>query len=301
MLVVVLGIVLGLGCRRSEVKPDAGALQSMLEKAKVPGIAIAVVRNGAVIRTESAGNVTNATPMEAASIAKTVIGIAAMQLVEAGKLGLDDDASACLGFDLHHAITIRMLLTHSSGIHDRPDLESARDPDLDAFLRGYVNSPDAFTGARHEYSNVGASLAALCIEKKSKQSFGAYARTRILEPLGTKATYRPVHAVYPVVDLFATAEDLGKLLASIERGGDPILSRASVDAMLDAKLGWQSIDLAGREVLGHEGEDRAASTAMFFDPKTKNGAVILTNGDAFASGDPARARALQDLLADLLR
>src|SRR5204863_3664045 len=173
---------------KGDTKPDASPLQSTREHAKVEGIAIAVVKNGGITLLESAGNVTNSTPLEAASIAKTVIGIAVMQLVEAGKLGLDDDASACLGFDLHHPITVRMLLNHTSGIHDRPDLEAAREPDLDAFLRAYVKSPDAFTEAKHEYSNVGPSLAALCVEKRSKQSFGAYARARILEPLGTKAT-----------------------------------------------------------------------------------------------------------------
>lgn len=284
-----------LGCKKTDAaKPDAGVLARVLANAKVPGIEIAVVKNGAIVRTEAAGNVTNDTPLEAASIAKTVIGISVMQLVEKGVLDLDDDASGCVGFDLQKPVTLRMLLTHKSGIRDPADLADAKDVDLENFLRGHI----AY-GEKAEYSNIGASLAALCVEKRSKQSFGAYARTNVLEPLGTKATYRPVHAVYPVVDLFATASDLGKLLAAIERGGDPILK--SVDAMLDGRIGWQAIDLENRTVWGHEGEDKTASTAMFFDRQTKVGAVILTNGDAFASGDPARAKALQDLLAELLR
>jgi CubicO group peptidase (beta-lactamase class C family) len=153
---------------------------------------------------------------------------------------------------------------------------------------------------------MGASIAAAAIEKESGQPFEAYVRDAIFVPAGAHAAYRPLHAVYPVVDLWATAGDLGRLLAVIERAGviverAPLLTPASVDTMLKDHLGWQSIDLAGREVVGHEGEDRSSSTALFFDPKTKSGAVILTNGDAFASGDPSRAKALQDLLAELLR
>ncbi|MEA2749655.1 MAG: hypothetical protein QOI41_3798, partial [Myxococcales bacterium] len=48
------------------------------------------------------------------------------------------------------------------------------------------------------------------------------------------------------------------------------------------------------------GEDAGATTALFLDLATGTGAVVLANGDAFASGDAARAAAIQALLADLL-
>lgn len=285
-------------------KPPESRVQKALGEAHVPGISVAVVKNGSVTRTEAAGNVTAETPMEAASIAKTLIGIAVMQLVEQGKLDLDDDASTHLPFPLRHPtgmpITLRMLLTHRGSIRDPNDLEAARDPDLGMFLEHAVEFYAEEPGTKTAYSNMGASIAALAVQKTSGKPFDAYVHDAILVPVGAAhAAYHPLHAVYPVVDLWATAGELGALLAAIERGGDPILK--SVDAMLDGNLGWQTIDLAGRSIVGHEGEDRAASTAMFFDRKTKSGAVVLTNGDAFASGDPVRAKALQNLLADLIR
>ena len=53
-------------------------------------------------------------------------------------------------------------------------------------------------------------------------------------------------------------------------------------------------------VLGHEGEDAGATTALFIDRATGTGVVVLANGDAFSSGDSARAAAIQSLLVELL-
>jgi hypothetical protein len=53
-------------------------------------------------------------------------------------------------------------------------------------------------------------------------------------------------------------------------------------------------------VAGHEGEDAGATTALFIDRAAGIGAVVLTKGDAFSSGDSARAAAIQTLLVELL-
>jgi len=58
--------------------------------------------------------------------------------------------------------------------------------------------------------------------------------------------------------------------------------------------------IAGRDVVGHEGEDVGTSAALFLDRSSGTGAIVLANGDAFASGDRDRARALEDLLQALL-
>ncbi|GAI08999.1 unnamed protein product, partial [marine sediment metagenome] len=90
------------------------------------------------------------------------------------------------------------------------------------------------------------------------------------------------------------------------------LSPASVRTMLETGAGdggtndgeqalaWQLRAIGGARVVGHEGEDRGASTGLFLDLVTGTGAVVLTNGDAFGSGDRARADAVQTFLADLL-
>ena len=119
------------------------------------------------------------------------------------------------------------------------------------------------------------------------------------------------HAVYPVVDLQSSARDLARFARAILRDGEldgvRVLSPASVRAMLaadpgdaDQALAWQLRTIRGRRVAGHEGEDAGATTALFLDRGAGTAAVVLANGDAFGSGDSARAAAIEALLADLL-
>jgi CubicO group peptidase (beta-lactamase class C family) len=129
-------------------------------------------------------------------------------------------------------------------------------------------------------------------------------------------TRRPLssHALYPVVDLFSSAGDLARFTRAILSGGKldgvRVLSTASVSEMLRVQLpdaapedalGWQVRTFAGIRVLGHEGEDAGASTGMYLDVASGRGAVVLANGDAFQGEDPARARAIAELVEGLLR
>jgi CubicO group peptidase (beta-lactamase class C family) len=345
-------------------------MRALMDRAGVPGLAAAIVRRGKVDRVYSYGladaaartPVRSSTIFETASISKIVTGVCAMQLVEQGKADLDEDVSAMLPFAVKNPrfpkepITLRMLLSHASGIRDDPDRMTActarGDPatPLGDFLRGYLapSGPRADAGACFfphapgkivRYSNVGVSLAALAVETRAKQPFSEYSRERVFEPLDmrdaawrlepldrsrvalphrwTGSGFAPTghvgHAVYPVVDLRATAEDVGNLVAALAaggaRGGARILRSESLDAMLrphfpelspSQGLVLQRVEIGGRVVWGHEGEDEGATTMAFFDPKTGAGAVVLANGDAFASGDADRAKAMQEILAALL-
>ncbi|MDB5215629.1 MAG: Beta-lactamase [Myxococcaceae bacterium] len=198
---------------------------------------------------------------------------------------------------------------------------------------------DAPPGTSTTYSNVGASIAALAVEHVVGASFADVSTRRVLVPLrmldttwvaparpsvtaarpyartdgGFLALPSPSHALYPAVDLHSSARDLARFARAVLRDGEldgaRILSASSVRAMTsavagdaDQALAWQlrTIGPAQTRVAGHEGEDAGATTALFLDLATGTGAVVLANGDAFASGDAARAAAIQALLADLL-
>ena len=288
------------------------------------------------------------TVFEAASIAKLVVATSVMQLVEAGALDLEADVSKYVGFAVHHPrwperITLRLLLTHRASIRDLGDelTAGASGNPLGPFLKKYLSRTEAFTaerpGSTLAYSNAGAALAALAVERVSGESFVAYSTRRVFTPLRMTRTswaqpdqpssgmatpygYRdgafvalppPSHAVYPAVDLLATAGDLARFARAILRGGEldgaRILSAERVHAMLradasasDQAIGWQLRTIGGRAVIGHEGEDAGATTGLYLDLARGTGALVLANGDAFGSGDKLRAEAIQTMISELL-
>jgi len=335
--------------------------RGVLERAEVAGIGFAAMTRDREVVAGGTGiadlarrsKVTAETVFEAASIAKLLVATCVMQLVEDGKLDLDADASKYVGFSLRHPrsatpITLRMLLAHRASIRDRQDeivpprtgnalatflehymLENAK-PRAAAFL-------DAAPGTSTTYSNVGASLAALAVERVAGDTFAEVSAHRVLEPLrmrdtrwvaplpssasgarpyahadgGFVALPSPSHALYPAVDLHASARDLARFGRAMLRDGElegaRILTPASVHTMMsavagdaDQALAWQLRSIGGVRVAGHEGEDAGATTALFLDLAAGTGAVVLANGDAFASADPARAAAVQTFIGDLL-
>ncbi len=325
-----------------------------ISRARVPGLAFAsVTRDGERVAATGLAQVTSKldatseTVFEAASIAKLVVATCVLGL------DLDADAGKYVGFPLRHPrsaepITLRMLLTHRASIRDLDDelAAGASGNPLGVFLKTYLvrdAAPRAAAflddppGSKLTYSNVGASLAALVVERVSGESFAAFSAKRVFTPLrmtrtswvapepavlrlATPHAYRngafvalppASHAVYPAVDLFATADDLARFARAILREGEldgaRILSAASVRTMLHADahdaeqaLGWQLRTMGDRHVVGHEGEDSGATTGLFLDLAAGTGAVVLANGDAFASGEKPRADAIQAMIFELL-
>ncbi len=295
---------------------------------------------------QSDGATTGKTAFEAASIGKLVVAVSVLQLVEQRRLDLDADVGTYVGFPVRHPrsaepITLRRLLTHRGGLRDEQgELLARRDTaTLGAFLATYVHNArteaflEAPPGSSMSYSNVGVSLAALAVERVSGESFDRYAAGHIFAPLrmdhssyrdvaGAAAPHalrgrqqvvlpQPSHAIYPVIDLRASAHDLARFGRAILREGEldgaRVLTPASVQAMLapdardpDQALAWQLRTIGGRRVAGHEGEDEGASTMLFLDRSAGTAAVVLANGDAFRSDDHARIAALTDLVSDLL-
>jgi D-alanyl-D-alanine carboxypeptidase len=124
-------------------------------------------------------------------------GIAVMQLVERGKLSLNDDISKFIPeFPLQgHHVTIRQLLNHTSGIVDYhylgdPIEATSRQPKaLDEVMalyagKNWVNDP----GTKWDWSISGFQLLVTIVERVSGESFPDYVRQNILQPAGVKST-----------------------------------------------------------------------------------------------------------------
>ena len=186
----------------------AGIVERFAAKEKVPGIAVGIWRAGAVVYRGGLGSrggqggdqrVGPETIFHLASVTKPFVATAIVQLVEAGKIGLDSTVTRYLPYFAMKdpraaAITIRQALTHTAGIGDVTDYRWPNpeydDGALERYVRGLKDSTlIAAPGATWAYSNIGFEVLAEVIAKVSGQPFEDYIQQRILTPLGmTKST-----------------------------------------------------------------------------------------------------------------
>lgn len=130
-----------------------------------------------------------------ASITKQFTAAAVLLLIEDGRLRLDDPVRKWLPAlpSATDAVTIRHLLTHTSGLIDYEDVmpatttEQLRDADVLQLLESQNRSYFA-PGTGYRYSNSGYALLALVVEHASGQSFQSFLRERIFLPLGMHDT-----------------------------------------------------------------------------------------------------------------
>lgn len=188
---------------RSADRLDA-FVAGQMDRANVPGVAYAVVgprgiEHDATFGVDGNGHqVTPSTPFLWGSVAKPVTATLVVQLADAGALELDAPVSDYLpGFamadDAARTITVRQLLTHTSGIPERLDLtdryDAGRRPgDIVTDLEGtQLVGP---VGQEHAYSSVNYILLAAIVEEVTGQEFADVLRQRLLAPasMGTAIT-----------------------------------------------------------------------------------------------------------------
>jgi CubicO group peptidase (beta-lactamase class C family) len=167
--------------------------------------AVLVARDGEVLLQDAWGLAdreagtpnTPETRFRIGSMNKMFTAVATLQLVEAGKLALDDTVGKHLtdypNEDVASKVTVRHLLTHTGGTGDifGPEFERNR-----LRLRehsDYVNlygsrGPSYQPGTRHEYSNYGYILLGALIKAVSGASYYDYVRDNVFEPAGMTST-----------------------------------------------------------------------------------------------------------------
>lgn len=222
----------------------AATLQAAVDSGRVPGVvALAATREGPIF--EGARGVrglggtepmTLDTVFALASMTKAVTSVAAMQLVEEGRLALDGSIAAILpeaadplvleGFDAagqpilrpaRGAVTLRHLLTHTAGYgYDHWD------PVLDRYMRlaGLSGGPRTAKGMPLRFDpgtawqyGINTDLVGQMVEAVSGVSLGRYFRERILGPLGMEDTGFAVPAAWR-----------GRLVGRHQRGPDGALA-----------------------------------------------------------------------------
>ena len=204
-----------VGLSSERLQRAFGILQGWLHEGTVTAIAAIVARRGKIVGEfyrgklsplPDAKNVTPTTLFHLTSIGKPMTAAAVMLLVESGELSLDDSVAALLpglGGDGRDAITLRHLLSHTSGLPQDPGPEIweglPADADTHTQLRNYPRSKLAVpVGSKVEYSNVGYGLLGLLVEAVSGQSFPLFVRERLFIPAGMSDAHLPApEALYP--------------------------------------------------------------------------------------------------------
>lgn len=167
---------------------------------KIPGVAVAVIRDGKVIKEKGYGianielntPVTTDTAFKIGSVSKPIIALGVMKLVEEGKIGLDDPVEKYFteAPATWKGIKIRHLLSHTSGIvREAPGFDPGKvQPDYDVIKTAFPLPLVFAVGEKYQYCNVGYFSLAEIITRVSGKPWPEYLSELIFKPLSMPAT-----------------------------------------------------------------------------------------------------------------
>ena len=171
------------------------AIQAEMQRTHIPGVSIAVVKDGKIIREQGYGvadlendvKVTPATLFQSGSVGKTFTAALVMLLAQDGKLSLDDPVSKYLANTpkAWEGITIRHLLSHTSGLGDPyAKLDLTKDYTEEELIALEADIPVLFApGEKWSYSNMGYHLLGFICNKAGGRFYGDQLHDRIFAPL----------------------------------------------------------------------------------------------------------------------
>lgn len=315
------------------------ALRKEMRLRHVPGLSVLVIKDGKVVREQGYGvanlehgvPVTPQTVFQSGSVGKTFTAALILLLEQDGKLKLDDPISRHLP-DTPAAwdkITIRHLLTHTSGLDDPYRIIDFRKDYTDAELIALeATVPVRFApGEKWAYSNMGYHLLGFIANRAGGKFYGEQLRERIFAPLGMgtrviseadivphraagyewkNGAYKNQSWVAPRLNttadgsLYLTARDLARWDQALY--GDRILdARLRAASFTAAKLndgtdapygyGWFVDTLKGRRHISHGGAWQGFRAQLCRYVEDGLTVVVLANSDN------ARAKRFADIIA----
>lgn len=245
-------------------------LAELMKKADVPGLSVALIRNGAVVwhhgfgvkNSKTIEPVTNNTVFEAASLSKPVFAYAVMRLVDAGKFDLDKPLNQYLpgNYDVGPdprlgRITARLVLSHTTGF---PNWRGG-DPVLKIFFT---------PGEKFSYSGEGFVYLSKVVEHITGEKLNDFMKRMVFDPLGmTSSSYvwqssydsqktsrhnslgEPTPQLKPTsnaaASLHTTAQDYARFIAALLNGTG--LTKETLKQMLTPQI---KVDEGGSNTTG---------------------------------------------------
>ena len=172
---------------------------------QLASLSVLAIRHGKVAYQHQFGQRRPGKPANAhtlyriASLSKMMTALAAMRLVEDGKLGLDADVGDYLGFSLRNPhfpgqpITLRMLLTHTSSLRDDAGYSWPCSVSLRDVLAqdGALWARNAPPGAFFTYANLGWGVIGTIMERVTGERFDRLMKRLLLDPLNMRGGFNP--------------------------------------------------------------------------------------------------------------
>jgi D-alanyl-D-alanine carboxypeptidase len=233
--------------------PTDDFIAMQMRSQNIPGLSLVIIKDGTIVKAQGYGladmkgkvAATPETIYDIASISKPLVATGLMLLVQDGVLRIDDPITKHLT-DLPsswHGITIRHLLTHTSGlVRDSPGYDQYRDRDDSEVIKTAYSLPLRFApGEKWEYSNAGYSPLARIITKLTGRPWTEYLAEKIFRPAGMISTH-PTNTKVPLPNRARGYADNDTLKeadfrrALMPSGGflSTVMDLAKWDALLDS-------------------------------------------------------------------
>ena len=213
-------------------------VHGQMEKKKIPGLSIAVIRDGQILKEAAYGKasielnvpVTLDTSFPLASMTKIFTAAAVMQLVQEGSISLDEPVTQILTqLPIQwSAVTIRHCLSHTSGLPDvlTDDVNATTvSGDRDTALADVAKQPLKPMGVESVYNQTGYALLGMIIEKISGMAYEDFVQSRLLNPAGMKtARFGDAWAIIPgQADLYTALDITSDHTKLLMRDGRPVV------------------------------------------------------------------------------
>ena len=173
-------------------------LHAAIKEWSAVGLSVVAVKEGNIVYKQHFGYqdkekkipLNDQTIFRIASISKSFSATAIMQLIDEGKLSLDDDFGKLLGFAVRNpkypdkVITLRMVMSHTSGVNDSQGyfnldvINPSRNPDWAKCYSDYE------PGAHYDYCNLNFNMVGAVLERQTGVRLDAHIRNKIIKPLG---------------------------------------------------------------------------------------------------------------------
>jgi CubicO group peptidase (beta-lactamase class C family) len=307
-------------------------VRAELARQRIPGMSVAVLRGDSVLLARGYGvaNVeqrvpaTDSTVYGVGSVTKQFTAAAIVLLSQQGRLRLEDPITHYLpeGSAVWKGVTIRHLLTHTSGIPQDTTLDYSREYSESELVRSAARALEFEPGELESYSSTGYDLLGVIIHRVTGTFWGDFVRDHIFRPLGmrtarinsdTESLANRASGYFLVNDTLQSPEPVSRSINAVAGGGlsftvrdlaqwaiglnhGRVLGRAGLElswtpvqlnkaGTYPYGLGWNIVEQRGYRRIGHSGSWQGFHATIQRYPEFDLTVIVLLNlGQANSEG-----------------